>query len=67
MPDNDNGQQTISQNTTHRYLKRAQLQSLLERLFPGQTEFKIQMRDDQWCFSAPRKIEDADIDAVREQ
>jgi hypothetical protein len=71
-------QKTTTQDTTARYLKKVSLQALLERLFPGQTEFNIQvnwpcaqpssalltrrmhgqMKDDQWCFTAPRRVED---------
>jgi hypothetical protein len=33
----------VTQNTTSRYLKKASLQVLLERLFPGQKEFNIRV------------------------
>jgi hypothetical protein len=36
-------QQAISQNTSYRYLSKSRLQELLEQLFPGQTEFNIQV------------------------
>jgi hypothetical protein len=44
------GDQT-TQNTTSRYLLKKRLQALLERLFPGQTEFNIRVR--LLCFYAP--------------
>ncbi|CAN8095327.1 unnamed protein product [Discula destructiva] len=47
---------------TARYLKKASLQNLLEKLFPGQTDFNITMREDQWCFTAPRKVEESEIE-----
>ncbi|KAI8283751.1 hypothetical protein K4K60_002454 [Colletotrichum sp. SAR11_57] len=33
----------VEQNVANRYLKKASLQRLLERLFPGQTEFNIEV------------------------
>jgi hypothetical protein len=33
----------VTQNVTARYLKKTSLQALLERLFPGQTEFNIRV------------------------
>jgi hypothetical protein len=33
----------VQQNTTSRYLVKIRLQELLERLFPGQTEFNIRV------------------------
>lgn len=35
--------QTPPQTTSCRYLRKANLQDLLERLFPGQTDFGIQV------------------------
>jgi hypothetical protein len=32
-----------TQNVTARYLKKTRLQALLERLFPGQTDFNIRV------------------------
>ncbi|KAK3341965.1 hypothetical protein B0T25DRAFT_586036 [Lasiosphaeria hispida] len=57
----------VHQNVTSRYLKRDTLQELLEQLFPGQKDFNIRMKEDQWCFSAPRKVEDSEIDSIRDQ
>jgi hypothetical protein len=57
----------VAQNTTKSYLNRPSLQALLEKLFPGQTEFNIEMRDDQWHFMAPRVIEDDELDSVRQK
>ncbi|KAH7026589.1 uncharacterized protein B0I36DRAFT_366133 [Microdochium trichocladiopsis] len=31
------------------------------------TGIGLQMKDDQWCFSAPRKVSDDDIDNVRDE
>ncbi|WYZ34124.1 hypothetical protein EsH8_I_000400 [Colletotrichum jinshuiense] len=47
----------LAQNVTSRYLKKASLQRLLERLFPGQTDFSIEMRDDVWHFKAPKEVD----------
>ncbi|KAI8161845.1 hypothetical protein K4K49_013253 [Colletotrichum sp. SAR 10_70] len=47
----------VEQNVANRYLKKASLQRLLERLFPGQTEFNIEMRDDVWHFKAPKEVD----------
>ncbi|KAK2759236.1 hypothetical protein CKAH01_16701 [Colletotrichum kahawae] len=47
----------VEQNVANRYLKKASLQRLLERLFPGQTEFSIEMRDDVWHFKAPKEVD----------
>ncbi|EQB45158.1 hypothetical protein GCG54_00005648 [Colletotrichum gloeosporioides] len=58
----------VEQNVANRYLKKASLQRLLERLFPGQTEFNIelnrslQMRDDVWHFKAPKEVDSAEIE-----
>ncbi|KAK0631513.1 hypothetical protein B0T14DRAFT_559302 [Immersiella caudata] len=60
-------QQAVNQNVTARYLKKASLQALLEKLFEGQTEFNIRMKEDQWCFTAPRKLEESEIDALRDE
>ncbi|KAK1764226.1 hypothetical protein QBC33DRAFT_547552 [Phialemonium atrogriseum] len=56
----------VTQNVTCRYMKKSSLQALLERLFPGQKEFNIRMKDDQWCFTAPRKVTEADLDVARD-
>jgi hypothetical protein len=45
----DQGQ--TPQNTTKKYLKKECLQALLERLFPGQTEFNIRVRNSLMGFS----------------
>lgn len=55
----------VVQNTTKDYLDKMDLQALLERLFPYQTQFKIQQRDDQWHFTAPRVIEEHEIESAR--
>ncbi|KAE9582734.1 hypothetical protein CGMCC3_g1358 [Colletotrichum fructicola] len=52
----------VEQNVANRYLKKASLQRLLERLFPGQTEFNIEMRDDVWHFKAPKEVDSAEIE-----
>ncbi|KAK0630328.1 hypothetical protein B0T17DRAFT_528135 [Bombardia bombarda] len=56
----------VTHNVVSRYLKRDALQELLEELFPGQKDFKITQLDDQWRFTAPRKVEDEEIDKIRE-
>lgn len=43
MPGNTEEQQAPMQTTSSRYLRRDSLQDLLERLFPGQTDFGIQV------------------------
>lgn len=43
MPGNTAEQQIPMQTTSGRYLRRDSLQDLLERLFPGQTDFGIQV------------------------
>ncbi|KAK5653981.1 hypothetical protein OQA88_7657 [Cercophora sp. LCS_1] len=50
----------VKQNVTRRYLKRESLQELLESLFSetGQRDFDIKQKEDQWVFTAPRKVED---------
>ncbi|KAI1450480.1 hypothetical protein F5Y02DRAFT_368964 [Annulohypoxylon stygium] len=55
-----------TQNVHARYLKEKSLQTLLERLFPGQTDFKIRLRDDQWCFTVPKEVSEEDLDAIRD-
>ncbi|KAK1752731.1 hypothetical protein QBC47DRAFT_389166 [Echria macrotheca] len=68
-PSSPPAKQEVKQNVTSRYLKKTNLQDLLERLFKdeGVTEFNIKQKDDQWCFTAPRKVEDVEIDAVRDE
>ncbi|KAK3693400.1 hypothetical protein B0T22DRAFT_449738 [Podospora appendiculata] len=63
-PTTDSG--GIIQNVTSRYLKKESLQALLEDLFPEQTDFKIRQREDLWCFTAPRKVEESEIDRIRD-
>ncbi|KAK8138794.1 hypothetical protein PG984_002174 [Apiospora sp. TS-2023a] len=52
----------VTQNATTRYLTKESLQKLLEKLFPGQTDFKIrnwlQMKEDQWSFTAPTEVKE---------
>ncbi|KAI3551428.1 hypothetical protein CABS03_01487 [Colletotrichum abscissum] len=36
-------QQQVAQNVTSRYLKKASLQQLLEKIFPGHTDFEIEV------------------------
>jgi len=43
--------QQVTQNVSQRYLKKDSLQTVLERLFPGQTEFRIRVRLDIAPFS----------------
>ncbi|KAK1498110.1 hypothetical protein CCUS01_12980 [Colletotrichum cuscutae] len=50
-------QQQVAQNVTSRYLKKARLQQLLEKIFPGHTDFEIEMRDDVWHFKAPKEVD----------
>ncbi|KXH32371.1 hypothetical protein CSIM01_05793 [Colletotrichum simmondsii] len=50
-------QQQVAQNVTSRYLKKASLQQLLEKMFPGHTDFEIEMRDDVWHFKAPKEVD----------
>ncbi|KOS44431.1 hypothetical protein ACN38_g4674 [Penicillium nordicum] len=54
------------QTTSNRYLRKANLQELLERLFPGQTDFGIQLREDQWWFTAPKIVEAAELDSIQD-
>ncbi|KAJ5518285.1 hypothetical protein N7453_000707 [Penicillium expansum] len=58
--------QTPPQTTSCRYLRKANLQDLLERLFPGQTDFGIQLREDQWWFTAPRIVDTAELDSAQD-
>ncbi|KAK1638670.1 hypothetical protein BDP81DRAFT_422440 [Colletotrichum phormii] len=46
----------VAQHVTSRYLKKASLQQLLEKIFPGHTNFEIEMRDDIWHFKAPKQV-----------
>ena len=45
-------QQAVAQDVIARYLKKEKLQDLLERLFPGQSDFKIRVCAPYIC-SAP--------------
>ncbi|KAK3381854.1 hypothetical protein B0H63DRAFT_524536 [Podospora didyma] len=56
----------VTQNVTSRYLKKDALQARLEELFPGQTDFNIRMKDDQWTFTAPEHVDESQIDEARE-
>ncbi|KAK6841759.1 hypothetical protein PG990_006249 [Apiospora arundinis] len=56
----------VTQNATTRYLTKESLQKLLEKLFPGQTDFKIRMKEDQWSFTAPTAVKEEDIDGARQ-
>ncbi|KAI1457954.1 hypothetical protein F4805DRAFT_457142 [Annulohypoxylon moriforme] len=51
----------VTQNIYSRYLKEKSLQTLLQRLFPGQTDFNIRLRDDQWCFTVPTEVSEDDL------
>ncbi|UNI16541.1 hypothetical protein JDV02_002968 [Purpureocillium takamizusanense] len=51
----------LTQVVCQRYLKRDSLQTLLERLFPGQKDFKIRMKEDQFSFTAPRNVTEVSI------
>ncbi|KAJ5282315.1 hypothetical protein N7505_000295 [Penicillium chrysogenum] len=64
MPGNTEEQQTPIQTTSSRYLRRDSLQDLLERLFPGQTDFGIQLLEDQWIFTAPKIVETVSYDIL---
>ncbi|KAF3027319.1 hypothetical protein E8E15_005566 [Penicillium rubens] len=66
MPGNTEEQQAPMQTTSSRYLRRDSLQDLLERLFPGQTDFGIQLLEDQWIFTAPKIVETADLDSAQD-
>ncbi|KAL3712430.1 hypothetical protein TMatcc_001129 [Talaromyces marneffei ATCC 18224] len=59
---NQQASKPVAQNTTKNYLYRPALQALLEKLFPDQTDFSIEMRDDQWHFVAPRAIGDDELE-----
>ncbi|PFH57343.1 hypothetical protein XA68_15199 [Ophiocordyceps unilateralis] len=48
------GNQSVQQEVQGRYLDRSSLRDLLERLFPSQRDFKIQLQNDIWRFTAPR-------------
>ncbi|KAI2601966.1 hypothetical protein GGR54DRAFT_634369 [Hypoxylon sp. NC1633] len=54
----------VTQNATTRYLKEEKLLRLLQRLFPGRTDFNIRMRDDQWCFTVPSPVSECFVDRV---
>ncbi|OTA85842.1 hypothetical protein M434DRAFT_400066 [Hypoxylon sp. CO27-5] len=56
----------VTQHTSARYLKQESLLRLLRRLFPGQADFNIRMRDDQWCFTVPSLVNESEINAQRE-
>lgn len=57
---------SVTQNANVRYLKQENLLKLLQRLFPGQTDFNIRLRDDQWCFTVPSPVKEDDINGVRD-
>ncbi|KAI1659785.1 hypothetical protein F4813DRAFT_351945, partial [Daldinia decipiens] len=57
---------SVTQNTNTRYLKENSLLRLLQRLFPGQADFNIRLRDDQWCFTVPSAVSESDINGVRD-
>ncbi|KAF7543274.1 hypothetical protein G7Z17_g10870 [Cylindrodendrum hubeiense] len=48
----------MAQNVTARYLTKARLQRVLEKLFPACEEFHIEMKDDLWVFEAPEKVDE---------
>ncbi|KAH8699082.1 hypothetical protein BGW36DRAFT_426763 [Talaromyces proteolyticus] len=52
------------QDVSARYIMRAKLQALLERLFPNQPDlnFDIRIADDVWSFDAPRKVTEAELE-----
>ncbi|KAI2618274.1 hypothetical protein GGS26DRAFT_385331 [Hypomontagnella submonticulosa] len=56
----------VTQNTSTRYLKEENLLRLLRRLFPAQADFKIRLRDDQWCFTVPSPVSEDEINGVRD-
>ncbi|KAI1476968.1 hypothetical protein F4774DRAFT_391002 [Daldinia eschscholtzii] len=56
----------VTQNTNTRYLKEENLLRLLQRLFPGQTNFNIRLRDDQWLFTVPSIVSVDDINGIRD-
>ncbi|KAI0889172.1 uncharacterized protein GGS22DRAFT_153350 [Annulohypoxylon maeteangense] len=56
----------VTQNIHSRYLKEKSLQALLQRLFPGQADFNIRLRDDQWCFTVPTQVSEDELDAIRD-
>ncbi|KAI2470991.1 hypothetical protein F4781DRAFT_388373 [Annulohypoxylon bovei var. microspora] len=56
----------VTQNVNSRYLKLKSLQILLQRLFPGQTDFNIRLRDDQWCFTVPTQVSEDELNGVRD-
>lgn len=57
---------SVTQNTNTRYLKEDSLLRLLQRLFPGQADFNIRLRDDQWCFTVPSVVSESDINGARD-
>ncbi|KFA72668.1 hypothetical protein S40288_10793 [Stachybotrys chartarum IBT 40288] len=50
-------EQTIS---TH-YMTEMNLQRLLEKLFPGQKDFNIRMRNDVLRFDAPKVVDESEF------
>ncbi|KAI1806706.1 hypothetical protein F4811DRAFT_510039 [Daldinia bambusicola] len=56
----------VTQNTNTRYLKEENLLRLLQRLFPGQANFNIRLRDDQWLFTVPAVVSEDVINGVRD-
>ncbi|CAJ2504034.1 Uu.00g114280.m01.CDS01 [Anthostomella pinea] len=52
---------SVTQSAKSRYLKEENLSRLLARLFPGQADFNIRLRDDQWCFTVPREVTEDEI------
>ncbi|XXH05952.1 hypothetical protein Hte_012395 [Hypoxylon texense] len=56
----------VTQNASTRYLKEESLLRLLQRLFPGQANFNIRLRDDQWCFTVPTPVDESEINNIRD-
>ncbi|KAI4864855.1 hypothetical protein F4820DRAFT_422360 [Hypoxylon rubiginosum] len=52
----------VTQTIRSRYIKEEKLLRLLRRLFPEQTNFSIQLRDDQWCFTVPSLVSATDLE-----
>ncbi|KAJ9150722.1 hypothetical protein NKR23_g3367 [Pleurostoma richardsiae] len=51
-------EEVVTQNVSKRYLKKAKLQKLLEEKFPGHENFNIRLKDDQWSFTTPAKVDE---------
>ncbi|KAI3338695.1 hypothetical protein F4824DRAFT_73911 [Ustulina deusta] len=60
----------IEQNISSNYLKKEKLQEFLDERFPKHAPIKIKRVEktssEQYVFTVPEKVPDAEIDALRE-